>query len=96
MASRAIAGCESDPSTEGTNVMNFYDSWSIDAMVQERRQRLHAEAEAYRLRREILGEQPAARRLRLAIGLQIVHLGQRISGLSARELTFTQTGPSLT
>jgi hypothetical protein len=76
--------------------MNFYDSWSLDVMVQDRMNRLHAEADAHRMRRQILGEQPAARRLRLAVGLQIVHLGQRISGLSARELTFTQTGPSLT
>jgi hypothetical protein len=78
-------------------VVNPYDELSTNAMVKERENRLQEEARIASITRQIRGDRTTARRLREVVGLQIVHLGQRISGLSEREIAPRQTaGPSLT
>jgi hypothetical protein len=78
-------------------VVNFYDELSTNAMVKERENRLQEEARIASITRELRRNRTEMRRLREAVGLQIVYLGQRISGRSVREIAPRQTaGPSLT
>jgi hypothetical protein len=66
--------------------VNPADERSLRVMVDERHERLRSDASMRRLARKFPNQRPPGRSLRHLVGLQLVKLGARVSGVSMPEL----------
>jgi hypothetical protein len=66
--------------------VNPVDERSLRVMVDERHERLRSDVRSRRLTRTLPDRQPPTRSLRHLVGLQLVKLGARVSGVSMPEL----------
>jgi hypothetical protein len=64
-------------------MINFSDEWVVQTLAADRQQTLHDDARKYRLSRDVRNGNQPARRIRRAVGLKMMELGQSILRVNA-------------